>query len=57
MNDQMNKKKFVFHLDDDMMEYVQPHEVFNIQLVEVDETEEGGIDSATKFNMTMIEMD
>ena len=54
---QMNKKKFVFHLDDDMMEYVQPHEVFNIQLVEVDETEEGGIDHATKYNMTMIEMD
>ena len=40
-----------------MMEYVQPHEVFNIQLVEVDETEEGGIDHATKYNMTMIEMD
>ena len=54
---QMNKKKFVFHLDDDMMEYLQPHEVFNIQLVEVDESEEGGIDHATKFNMTMIEMD
>ena len=54
---QMNKKKFVFHLDDDMMEYLQPHEVFNIQLVEVDEGEEGGIDHATKFNMTMIEMD
>lgn len=54
---QMNKKKFVFHLDDDMMEYIQPHEVFNIQLVEVHETEEGGIDPTTKFNMTMIEMD
>ena len=50
---QMNKKKFVFHLDDDMMEYVQSHEVFDIELAEVVSEE----DSTTKFNMTMIEME
>ena len=49
----MNKKKFVFHLDDDMMEYVQSHEVFDIELAEVVSEE----DPTTKFNMTMIEME
>jgi hypothetical protein len=49
---QMNKKKFVFHLDDDMMEYIQSHEVFNIELSEV--TAE---DETIKFNMTLMEME
>ena len=49
---QMNKKKFVFHLDDDMMEYVQSHEVFNIELAEVTTENE-----TTKFNMTLMEME
>ena len=49
---QMNKKKFVFHLDDDMMEYIQSHEVFNIELSEVI-TE----DETTKLNMTLMEME
>ena len=49
---QMNKKKFVFHLDDDMMEYIQSHEVFNVELSEV--TAE---DETIKFNMTLIEME
>ena len=40
---QRNKKKFIFHLDDDMMEYIQPHEVFNIEITEdMDESEMGG---------------
>ena len=50
---QMNKKKFVFHLDDDMMEYVQSQEVFNIELAEVVSEE----DSLIKFNMTLMEME
>ena len=50
---QMNKKKFVFHLDDDMMEYVQSHEVFNIELAEVVSEE----DSLKKFNLTLTEME
>ena len=50
---QMNKKKFVFHLDDDMMEYVQSHEVFNIELAEAASEE----DAVNKFNMTMVEME
>ena len=50
---QMNKKKFVFHLDDDMMEYVQSHEVFNIELAEVASEE----DAVDRVNMTMIEME
>ena len=49
----MNKKKFVFHLDDDMMEYVQSHEVFNIELAEVASEE----DAVDRVNMTMIEME
>ena len=49
---QMNKKKFVFHLDDDMMEYIQPQEVFNIELVEVAKDDEN-----IKYDMTLVEME
>ena len=46
---QKNKHGMLFHLDDDMMEYLENQQIFNVELVERS-------DDPTKFDMTLIEV-
>jgi hypothetical protein len=50
---QKNKKGMIFHLDDDMMEYIENKQIFNIELRErMDEERKEG-----KFDMTLEEVE
>ena len=44
-----NQRGMLFHLDDDMMEFVENHQIFNIELIE-------RCDEPGKFNMTLSEV-